>query len=573
MFPHVGVLCAGVEMFESAVRDSYFPWLDSSVAGRRAIARGGVNRGKRLSRSNIIGEEGELLFRRWALKHQLTANKANQDIGIDFFCQVAAPVPGSTSVEGQGPVLGSQVKTVEDGKDARLIIDRVDAIDLLRQTQATCLFGIRLSDESVHFQFVDRNFIDRLVAFLDTENDQLTISYKVLADDSALFLRLLKRYVNPFEQIQLRVHLIQQRVKSGIPGSRFSVDSSGEETRSMVVVPWIPSAFAIDEKTRDQVRIKFLREGTIDPEQEGVELHPLIGEALRETNSSAAVLSGVSAVMTKVKVRLGDAIAVQPFEYREFGTEKNFVHRSGLRITIDRATKELSDGHHHHSLESEIFRPHRPTSLAGTVFNFFRLFRPGATIELQLGWEAPLGTFGESLTSLGEAVNAWPDLCKALKLPMQGLCLGDLHDEEFSRTAWFLEALLIKNLSIGMLANGFLVGPAADESSDQLSTTPVLVNVPIALNWKDVGIVVWLECEADAYLFEGLICGVQLKEQISWQIQKTRRFQKSIYPEVWFVRDWPAVPVREGLSAVMSWNYDGIAKHPFEAKVRRVMEQ
>jgi hypothetical protein len=126
---------------------------------------------------------------------------------------------------------------------------------------------------------VDRNFIDRLVAFLDTENDHLTISYMVLADDSALFLRLLKRYVNPFEQIQLRVHLIQQRVTSGIPGSRFSVDSSGEETRSMVVVPWIPSAFAIDEKTRDQVRLKFLREGAIDPEQEGVELHPLIGEA------------------------------------------------------------------------------------------------------------------------------------------------------------------------------------------------------------------------------------------------------------------------------------------------------
>ena len=532
-----------------------------------------MNRGKRLSRSNIIGEEGELLFKRWALKHQLTANKANQDIGIDFFCQVTAPVPGSTSVEGQGPVLGAQVKTVDNSEDARLIIDRVDATDLLRQTQATCLFGIRLSDESVHFQFLDRNFIDRLLAFLDTEKNHLTLSYKVLADDSALFLRLLKRYVNPFEQMQLRVHLIQQRVTSGIPGSQFSVGSSGEETRSMVFVPWIPSAFAIDEKTRDEVRLRFLREGTIDPEQEGIELHPLIGAALRETNSSAAVLSGVSAVTTNVKVRLGDATAVQPFEYREFGTERNFMHRSGLRITIDRATKKLPDGYHHHSVESEVFRPHRPTSIAGPPFNFFSLFRPGATIELQRGWEAPLETFGESLTSIGNAVSAWPNLCKALKLPMQGLCVGDLHDEEFSRTAWLLEALLIKNLSIGMLANGFVVGPAADEAADQLSTTPVLVNVPVALNWKATGIVVWLECEAAAYLFRGLVCGFQLKRQISWRIQKTRRFEKSIYPELWFHRDWPALPLREGLTGVISWNYDGIAKHPFGAKVRRAMEQ
>jgi hypothetical protein len=38
-----------------------------------------------------------------------------------------------------------------------------------------------------------------------------------------------------------------------------------------------------------------------------------------------------------------------------------------------------------------------------------------------------------------------------------------------------------------------------------------------------------------------LICGIQLKEQTSWRFQKTRRFEKSINPEVWFVRDWPAV--------------------------------
>lgn len=163
-----------------------------------------MDRGKRLARSNIIGEDGELLFRRWALKHQLTANKANQDIGIDFFCQVMAPVSDSTSVEAKGPVLGAQVKTVEDGEDARLVINRIDATDLLRQTQATCLFGIRLSDESVHFQFVDRSFIDRLVAFLDSDNDRFTISYKTLSADSPLFLRLLKRYTNPFEQIQFQ---------------------------------------------------------------------------------------------------------------------------------------------------------------------------------------------------------------------------------------------------------------------------------------------------------------------------------------------------------------------------------
>ena len=44
----------------------------------------------------------------------------------------------------------------------------------------------------------------------------------------------------------------------------------------------------------------------------------------------------------------------------------------------------------------------------------------------------------------------------------------------------------------------------------------------------------------DPHTFFGdLICGFQLKEQTSWRFQKTRRFEKSINPEVWFVRDWP----------------------------------
>ena len=88
----------------------------------------------------------------------------------------------------------------------------------------------------------------------------------------------------------------------------------------------------------------------------------------------------------------------------------------------------------------------------------------------------------------------------------------------------------------------------------------------MALNWKDAGIMVSLECEADADFFEHPICGFHLKEQTSWQIQKTRRFDKSIYPEVWFVRDWPAVPLREDLTGTMSWNYDGIPKHPFSGQ-------
>src|SRR5580693_5560368 len=91
-----------------------------------------MDRGKRLSRSNVIGKQGELAFAQWALDHNLSANKAETDVGVDYFCQVLSPVTGSESMEGAGPILGAQVKTVDDEEKPRLKLNRIDATDLLR---------------------------------------------------------------------------------------------------------------------------------------------------------------------------------------------------------------------------------------------------------------------------------------------------------------------------------------------------------------------------------------------------------------------------------------------------------
>lgn len=527
-----------------------------------------MDRGKRLSRSNIIGETGEILFRRWALDHHLTANKCATDIGIDFFCQAVAPVAGSGSLEAKGPVLAAQVKTTEND-NSRLSIDRIDATDLLRQTHATCLFGISLVDESVRFQFVDRTFIDRLVAFLDGNTQELSISFKKMASDARLFLRLLNKYTNPFEQMQLRVHLIQRRLKVGIPEAEFSVESTGEETLARVYVPWISSAFTAAPESKEKIRLSFIREGIVDLGLEGVHIHPAIEEALRSADGTRAIITGLGSVLTTVKVCWQGASATQPFDYRKFGTEKNFVHRSGLRITVDRATVQASNGEYRHVTQSELFRPSQPTSLTGSSIGFFRLFRPGASIKLQDGWEAPLETFGDGLTRIGKALEGLPNLCTALKQSLRHICLGDLQDEEFSRSYTFLQNLLVREVPIGAMTNGFLVGPAAELPLDQIPTTHVIVRVPIAMNWMKAGFVIWVDCNGDAFLHNGQICGFRLKDHTAWRIRKTSRLKKSVYPEMWFAKNWPEIPIRENLSGTRTWMCDGTALHPFGAQILR----
>ncbi len=86
------------------------------------------DRGKRVSFAQQVGEEGETFFAHWATKHRLTLSKPVRDIGLDYLCQVLAPVKGSKSLEGTGSVLGAQCKAVAKSKHPRIILERIDAV-------------------------------------------------------------------------------------------------------------------------------------------------------------------------------------------------------------------------------------------------------------------------------------------------------------------------------------------------------------------------------------------------------------------------------------------------------------
>jgi hypothetical protein len=528
-----------------------------------------MDRGKRLSRGNVIGRQGELDFAKWALDQRLSANKAEVDLGVDFFCQVMVPVEGSLSLEGAGPTLSAQVKTVEENDKPRLKLDRIDATDLLRQTQATCLFGLLLSDKSVHFQFLTRDFIDELLRFLESKNQQFSISFGSMSSDPNLFQRLLKKYVNPFEQLQLRIHLIQGRIKTAIPGSDISIKSTDEDTVCEIYVPSASSAFAVDPSAREEVRLKVLREGVIDPRQAGVNLHPAILHALKETQSTRLKLAGVAAEKIKVAIRWQDKTAVERFLRHTYGTEIAYVHRAGLRLTMNTRAEKKPDGYVH-AMESEIFLPSHPATLTGNTLLFFRLFQPGAVLSLRSDWELPLSSFGDSLENIGEAVDQLPDLCLALSLPRARLLLADLKNEEFARSVWLLQALLLKSIPIGELVRGFIVGPAADLPIEDVPTVPISIMVPLVLNWKDTGIVIWLDCNGDGFLHEGLLCGIRLRQQLSWRIEKTGRHEKSIYPELWVSKDWPAIQIGSEANGAQDWRFDPAHSLPLEAIVRKL---
>ncbi|MGH9643862.1 MAG: hypothetical protein ACRD3Q_15750, partial [Terriglobales bacterium] len=118
------------------------------------------------------------------------------------------------------------------------------------------------------------------------------------------------------------------------------------------------------------------------------------------------------------------------------------------------------------------------------------------------------------------------------------------------------------------LVSGFIVGPAADLPIEQVPTNEVSISVPIVLNWKDRGVVIWAECIADGFLHEGLLCGIRVTQQRSWRIEITDRFSKSKFPELWVAKAWPAIPIGSGVTGKQSWTYDPAQTRPLEATIK-----
>lgn len=523
-----------------------------------------MGRGKRMSRGNLIGKEGQLAFQQWALKNGLSATEVDSDIGIDFFCQVLAPIVGSTSLEGEGPVLCVQVKTVAAGDQPRLILNRIDAEDLLRQRQVTCVFGVHLENTSVHFQFVNRPFMDKLLQLIASDRETLSLPYSSMSDDVSLFRRQLLKLADPAEQTLHRLHLMQGRLRKAIPESHLHLELSDQGKSYRVELPWLSSAFSVDPSFREAVRVRLFQQGFLDPTQEGVTLHPQIEELFDEAQITNLTLRGEFQRVEKLEIRLGSKKYSQSFDVYVFEDEISFVHRDGLQLTISGARP--TGEHYAHHFENDLFEPLHKRPLKGASLSFFRMFQEGATLALPTGSSWPLNQFGENLVSLSTTLEAMLKVHEGLELTRSSLFLHDLKNEEFARTCWMLEALFLKDIPLEQLARGFVLGPAAEIPSKDLSTCDISMLVPLVLNLKQTGVTVWIECSAQGFLYEGVLCGMRiLKQHNLSKVEKGPRLAKSRFPEMWVYRDWPGIPIGTGQEGIGTFERQEAL--PFDAEI------
>jgi len=529
----------------------------------------GVN-GKRRSSSQRIGKKGESLFSTWAVDHHLSPNKTDEDLGVDFFCQVLRPGRSAKSEEVTGGVLAVHVRATEGDSRPRILLNKTDAANILGHTHPACLIGIQVKTGQIGFLFVEEQFIDRLREFVNSNRRSLSIRIDEMELDSNRFDEKLMVHVRPGVQHRLGIYKAQRTIEAIAPGASVALHHTSGGGSAIVQMPWISSAFSINPEVRDEVRKLAFETGTLPDQWPGLSIRPEFSPLFDLVDGPSYVLGAIERD-DQLVIESGGERGSAIFRVRRVGDEFAYVHDMGLALVHSERRKHEKAWVH--EMEARLFKGLVSLRAGTKDLPFFRLLRPGA----HLLWRAtPVGieTWGDAVPRLGRSVVAIEKVIAALGLDLNDFYLCDLRDEEFANSLGFLEALLIEKIPAERVIPGFIVDSDPDRAVDELPAEVVTIELPVVMNVKTTGIVVWIRARATIFFSDdGQRSGLRVEEQFQCWHAVYPPFEKSPYPELWVTSEWPTIPISEFGGGTQAGRRQEPEKFVVEARVLPPEEQ
>jgi hypothetical protein len=108
----------------------------------------------------------------------------------------------------------------------------------------------------------------------------------------------------------------------------------------------------------------------------------------------------------------------------------------------------------------------------------------------------------------------------------------------------------------------------ADLPPEKILTRAATFTVPLVMNWKQTGIAVWVTCEGSPFMNGEQVCGLRIERQLDWRVQEVPRFKKANRPELWFFKEWPAIPIGDFKPGVRDWKPEAEFPVTLEARVK-----
>ena len=496
-------------------------------------------RGKRRTHSQRIGKKGESLFVAWAPDRRLTTTKPDEDFGIDYFCQVFSPILKQKVDEITGQTLMVQVRTTEDKRTPRITLNNTDAVNLLRQKHATCLFGVDLFNKNIYYQFINETFIDKLVYFISSSKSTMSIRLSEMQKDVIEFDKQLIYYTTPGVLHRMEIYKAEKQLSLSIPNSSLELLSTSKGGQALVKVPWLYAVFNIDPTKREEIRSLVIEKGLYPIEKQGVILKPEFDDITALVDGQIYVV-GMIEREVNVMIQYDDNKETVQFRYRKMEDEKIFTHPCGISFII--SGRRVRDGVAIHELESRVFESEISIGRACEIIPFLRLLKPGAYLSIENSIPIMVDKWGASIVRIGSAIDALTRIIDELKLDNNDYYLNDFKSDEFGRSIGFLDLFILDKKPLDYFFKGFIYGQQNDIAINRIPTKSVYIEIPVVLNIKDKGILLNIKMDGELYINEqDQIIGLKFNSQDSWLYNISTRYNKSIYPELWVNKHWPPV--------------------------------
>ena len=419
-----------------------------------------MTKAKRRSVGQKIGRQGELAFEAWATSGGFSANKLQEDYGIDYVCQQMRPTEkGSEEVTGLSVYVQVRATT---GKVPRIGLSREDVETALRQTQVFCIAGVKMPSGDVFFRWLDIPLLEEWVEFLKSDRETITIRLEGMSTGVERFAQELVAGSRAFQRAKFAQAHARMRLELAVPGSRLLTNSGAHGDWAAVLVPHVLSVVSAPaDAHEDLASAMFLPIPFSAGFSDVVAQHKIHSAVLsvRDLVDGPLLIGGGTESEVRLEIRHGQHSALSAFTMRRVGDERAYIGTSGLILRLSDTRQPVPGGDHVHELTWTL-EDEGALDLTGSgQLDFLRLLTAGASLNEEGRPLIPVEHFGD-LGRLGRSVSAIERTYTRLGLSMAGVKLSDLLNETFAHNLEILE-LLEKDDKV--LIPTFVLGLSDDE--------------------------------------------------------------------------------------------------------------
>ena len=485
--------------------------------------------------SNRIGSVGEKAFAYFASRNGVLATKADDDVGLDFLCQVDKDHKAKGSSAMAGSLIGFAVRSTA-AERGRVRLDRDDAEFLLRMDTpvGVVLVDDPAGDASYHHRMLDHAFANELADFLASGRDTMSLT-PARCRSASEFREDVLRALRPGEVERRRLVVAKQRLNAKVGIGRIQIvrdergtitavtaldfwslfDQMGDEDRELLHL----ATFGAPELLQQRLGAMVLREDFIT-ELDGLPQPYVIGGNIEYAESELRTEGSAGEARCR-------------FRYTRNGEHYGYVHDAGFAITVSK--RKQKGGVWVHELGG-FADPDVDLDLADhpDLWAFLSTCVPGARVldDDVSAWSFGVEEFG-ALTRLGAFAACLKD---ASTLPgwLSGIAhLRDAFDEETMTTAQWLAALAVDR---NRLPKPKFVVEAPGGFAEP-EREPARWTVPVVMNTTASSAVAWLACSGQLFVRDGEVVGVSTEEYHDVRIVVTSERAAKATKEPEFVFD------------------------------------